>query len=174
MRPSRFPQSIVLLLTRSPPGLALPPIFRHAPLSHSRRSGGLGPRASQSQGSPEHPWLWSKGLTRLPPGAAPQQLLKSGERRSPLQGRSPREAGPIAARARAGGRSCPAHAAVPTLRLVGERADAKQTQSAVQEVLLGLGWVLHHPATTLSAHCWARAAALSCRPACGCTARRTG
>lgn len=39
---------------------------------------------------------------------------------------------------------CLAHAAAPTLRLVGERADAKQTQSAVQEVLLGLGWVRVH------------------------------
>lgn len=102
----------------------------------------LGQEHRRAGGSPEHPWLRSKGLTRLPPGAAPQQLLKSGERRSPLQGRSPRQAGPIAARARAGGRSSPAHAAVPFLRLVGELTQSRRSRQSRKFywVLVGSGF----------------------------------
>lgn len=138
------------------PWLSLPYLAMHR-FSNLGCSGGLGPskRASRIRGSLEHPAFGSAHLA--PSQSEPQQLLKKAEHRSPLQGRGPRQAGPIAARARAGGRSSPAlsrllptPAKASTVRLVSKQADTEQTQSESPGSFigswLGQGPPLHHSA----------------------------
>ena len=65
--------------------------------AEEERVGGWGRRASRPRPPPPGRLTW------LPSRAPPEQLLRSDEHRSPLQGRGLRQAGPIDARPRARG-----------------------------------------------------------------------